>query len=466
MKYIAILKDSLREAIDLKVFYAMLALSLILIVLVGSIGFRSVEGEEALPAMLKNGQFASVSPERGKSPSLFAKRRLAADCRISNIKQLTDATAPSARDYAFTLTIDEYTPFALDDAVDFWSKPTPPDAHPGMEFQSRQNLSAKLVSNQLVEEFIKEQFATTADLTVDKVTMQVVQEPSNEPGKGLAKPGKYTFEIQTRGRAGTKAWPSDVSLFFGLVDPQGGVFRNTSGYWVFLVENTFVNSLGGWVALLVGIVITSFFIPNMLRKGTIDMLLAKPIHRPVLLIYKYIGGLSFMFLSSCSAIGGVWLVLGLRSGIWAPGFILTIFTLTFFFAILYSVSALIGVLTRTPIVSILVTCIFWFAMWLVGQIYTVLTMIRKEPAMAEMRDGVPQWVFNVVDVLHFVLPRTSDLNVLNVHLVGSVLTDHERRLGGFIALPDVSWAESITVSLCFIGVMLGLACWRFSRKDF
>jgi ABC-type transport system involved in multi-copper enzyme maturation permease subunit len=466
MKYLAILKDSMREAIDTKVFYAMLAMSLVLIVLVGSIGFRPIEGAEALPAMLRTGQFTSVSPERGKSPSLFAKRRMLASVNISGIKQLTDASAPSARDYAFTLTIDEQMPFALDDVVDFWSKPTPADAHPGMEFQNRQNLKTKLVSNQLVEEFIKEQFATTADLTLDKVTMKVLQSPANEPGQGLTTLGKYSFDIQTKGRAGTKAWPSDISLFFGLVDPQAGFFRNTSGIWVFTVENTIVNSIGGWVALLVGVVITSFFIPNMLRKGTIDMLLAKPIHRPVLLIYKYIGGLTFMFLSSCVAIGGVWFVLGLRSGDWSPGFVLTIFTLTFFFAILYSVSALIGVLTRTPIVAILVTCIVWFGLWLVGQIYSALTMIRKEPALAEVKDGVPTWLFTTTDVLHFVLPRTSDLNVLNVHLVGSVLTDNERRLGGFLALPDVSWTESITVSLVFISVMLGLACWRFSRKDF
>src|SRR5207302_6968027 len=122
------------------------------------------------------------------------------------------------------------------------------------------------------------------------------------------------------------------SLFFGAVDPQGGFFRGSSSSWVFFVESTLVNSLGGWVALLIGIVITSFFIPNMLRKGTIDMLLAKPIHRPVLLVYKYIGGLTFMFLNSCVAIGGVWLGLGLRSGIWAPGFVMTFLTLTFFCA--------------------------------------------------------------------------------------------------------------------------------------
>src|SRR5436189_298975 len=83
--------------------------------------------------------------------------------------------------------------------------------------------------------------------------------------------------------------------------------------------------------------ITAFFIPEMLRKGTIDMLLAKPIHRATLLVCKDVGGLTFVLLSSAIAIGGVWLVLGLRSGIWSPQFLLVIPITTFFFAILYSV---------------------------------------------------------------------------------------------------------------------------------
>src|SRR5262249_22639829 len=192
----------------------------------------------------------------------------------------------------------------------------------------------------------------------------------------------------------------------------------------------------------------------------------KPIHRPVLLVYKYIGGLTFMFLNSLVAIGGVWLVLGLRSGVWAPGFFMTIFTLTFFFAILYSISTLLGVVTRSPIVAILVTLFLWFGLFLVGQIYSFLTLVNKEPAMKSLKDDIPGWVFTAGEVVHFVLPRTSDLNVLNAHMVGTVLTDYERREKGFFILPDVSWAESIGVSLAFIAVMLGLACWRFSVKDY
>src|SRR2546427_7289532 len=114
MKYLAILKDSLREAIDTKVFYAMLILSLILIVIVASIGFRPAEAEEALEAIVTDRQFHMVTPDRGRSNTVMAKQYLPAQFQVSNVRALSDASAPNAQDYAFTLTVSEHQPFALD----------------------------------------------------------------------------------------------------------------------------------------------------------------------------------------------------------------------------------------------------------------------------------------------------------------------------------------------------------------
>ena len=46
MKYLGILKDSLREAIDTKVFPVTVALSCLVVVLVGSVSYRPVPAEE------------------------------------------------------------------------------------------------------------------------------------------------------------------------------------------------------------------------------------------------------------------------------------------------------------------------------------------------------------------------------------------------------------------------------------
>jgi ABC-type transport system involved in multi-copper enzyme maturation permease subunit len=129
------------------------------------------------------------------------------------------------------------------------------------------------------------------------------------------------------------------------------------------------------------------------------------------------------------------------------------------------VSTLFAVLTRSSIVSILVTVLVWFALFSVGQVYQLFSAIRKfnDPPW---RDQIASWVFTGADAVHFVLPRTSDLAALNTQLVAEVMTDNDRRMIGLAVLPDINLPESITVSLIFIGVMLALASWRFSRKDF
>jgi ABC-type transport system involved in multi-copper enzyme maturation permease subunit len=183
-----------------------------------------------------------------------------------------------------------------------------------------------------------------------------------------------------------------------------------------------------------------------------------------LLIYKFLGGLTFMFLNSTLAVGGIWLALGLRSGIWAPGFLVTILVITFFFAILYSVSALFAVLTRSVIVCILVTIFVWFVFWVIGTVYAVFDQLRNEPMV---KNDIPAWVFQAIDTAHFVTPRTKDLDVLTTRLLShDVLPEDEQKQMKLDRPTSINWGESLTVSGVFIALMLGLACLRFSRKDY
>src|SRR5262249_51582284 len=144
-------------------------------------------------------------------------------------------------------------------------------------------------------------------------------------------------------------WPHQIGLFFGAVKLRGET-QVPLVLQLFLILNYVVNGVGAWVAILVSVVIASLFIPNMLRKGTVDLLLVKPIRREVLLVYKYLGGLLFIALNTAFVVVGVWLALGLRSGVWTHHFLLSIFVITFFFAVLYAVSTLFAVLTGSAIV--------------------------------------------------------------------------------------------------------------------
>jgi ABC-type transport system involved in multi-copper enzyme maturation permease subunit len=459
MKYLAVLKDSLREAIDTKVFYVMVVLSLIVILFVAGISYTPTPAEQAIPGIVHSQAFRQSFADRGKSV-IPIQSFLAYEAK--NVRALTDQGDPSARDHVLELIVTERSPFMLHSVVHSWlnkaelGNATPRDPQTGAP--------AVRVSDEQIVEFLKYQFGMAGNLEIAEIKKIDPVEPDGKDAP--PKPGTHTFQVTTKGKSGVRGWPHTVSLFFGLAKlPE--LFQASLGRCVYFIENTLIGGFGAWVAILVGVVISSFFIPNMLRKGTIDMLLAKPIRRPTLLIYKYIGGLSFVFLSSTIAIGGTWLVLGLRSGIWAPGFLMTIGTLTFFFAILYSVSALFAVLTRSAIVAILVTCMAWFVLWLLGIGNQALSAVGKDEALAkQFNDNGWGWTFVASDSVHAVLPRTSDITVLNEKLIAQCLTESEQKAMRLDLLPDVHWGETFLVSGLFIGIMLGLACLKFHFKDY
>lgn len=456
MKYLAILKDSFREALDTKVFYVLAAISLLVVIFIGSIGYTPAPADEAIAAIVKSGEFRLAYSDRGKS--IVPVRGFCVFNLKGSVEAVSgsDSDPASSRDLQFTLEVIEFGPDGFDEMVWSWSKPprigNDPVAKRG------------IVSDDLRAEFLRNQFYMAGNLDVQSVTKVAFRpgDPKAVPPTG----GTYVYKINTRGASGVRGWPQRVSLGFGLVTlPE--MFQTTLGRSVHFIESTLIGGLGAWIAILVGVVITAFFIPNMLHKGTIDMLLSKPIHRATLLIYKYIGGLTFIFMSSVIAIGGTWLVLGLRSGIWAPGFLVMIFSLTYFFAILYSVSTLFAVLTRSPIVSIMMTCLTWLVLWLFGLAYQTLSMLeRDETFKKQFTDNGWGWAFTVSDVVHAVLPRTTDLGILATKAIAQCLTEAEAKALRLDMLPEVNWAESIGVSGVFIAVMLGLACWRFSAKDY
>src|SRR4051794_40164890 len=66
----AILKDSFREAVDGFVIYAMLAMSALVIILLGSLSFTPEPPKEALDYVVK--QFILVFPDKGLSRSINA----------------------------------------------------------------------------------------------------------------------------------------------------------------------------------------------------------------------------------------------------------------------------------------------------------------------------------------------------------------------------------------------------------
>jgi ABC-type transport system involved in multi-copper enzyme maturation permease subunit len=477
MKYLAILKDSWREALDSKVLYFLLGLSALVILGVASISFRPKPADEGLSAILERFPGARINMGFMSQPGPIRYE-------LENFQQLNSGP-PWDGDYRFDIAVHEVPPpkeegkeqppppenafrtvVWLSSLQTEEEKLSPEDREARKRLLAMQEQAATLPPQEIrkflndkmreevnsvtpaqMERFIRQQLA--AHGTLD--TTSVEYRPADKTD--------IRFAVGAKGRPETyRAWPHSVSYVFGAINPGG---ESPIGNNVFSIEGGLIGTYGAGIAMLLASVVTAFFIPNMLHKGTIDLLLAKPVRRSALFVCKFLGGLIFMFVNTLMVVVGIWLVLGLRSGLWAPGFLLSIFILTFEFAIFYSVSALFGVLTRSPIVSILMASVTWVVLFLVGLGFAFAEATRK-------MELAPNWFYTTADVLHFVLPRYKDLDVLNSQLVGRELLGPEspERKAIDRAFGSIKWGETLALTTGFIAVMLALACLRFATKDY
>ncbi|MCI0703803.1 MAG: ABC transporter permease [Planctomycetia bacterium] len=479
LQFIAILKDSFREAVDGFVIYLMLALSAIVIILLGSISFTPGSPEEALTG---NGfgagnvlnKFQIIFPDRGAStaPTFVPNVQYSA----SNIEQ------SAGNSVAFTLNVSWGNQFArpVGDKEKDKDKGPPPTIDPfryavytwleppgrKIEKPMRGRGKAKTTELELVEpplatpanlkavteaemiEFLT--YQCVAFIGVSKSDVVITRKPD------VAEP-EYKFDVRLKNIAGARGWPHDIQVFFGA---SGAIRGVPLGAALYIIEDPIINGLGAAVTLILSVVITAFFIPNMLRKGSIDLLISKPIGRVQLLVYKYIGGLTFIFLLSSFTIGGVWVVMALRSGLWDPRFLLVIPVLTFTFGILYAVSTTVAVYTRSAIAAILVTLVFMFLMYAIGQAKSFFDM-NKVTNQVEL----PDWSYTLVEGLNNVLPRYKDLDKLTTKLIvdSTMPTGDARAQAIFTEFP--SWGGAVGVSLAFIAAMLSLASLRLVKRD-
>jgi ABC-2 family transporter protein len=450
MKLLAILNDSFREAVDVRVFYLLVALSVALTLTFASLTFTPRPAREVLDTLEPSLNLAPSVPGPGRDRVYF---------RLRAAEPLDGAPDHPRSPLRFTI-LAQFVDRA--DAERVRQDPAP------------------------LEGFLRRNFGRFGDLTALEVT-GVRPLPAGDPALPAPAPHQVGFEVTTRPTAATlRVWPCDSTLLFGLL-PLSGFwdFLNQAGsanpslspphreaapalgLQVFVIEELLVNGFGSWGAVLVSICVTAFFVPNMLHKGTLDLLLVKPLRRWRLLVYKYLGGLTFIALNASLAVGGVWLALALRSGIWCHTLLLLVPVLTFGFAVLYAVSVLVSVLTRSPVVSILITCLVWLLLYGVGRAHLYF---HDQPgggrAVAQARGTAEETIAAAVDVLHAVLPRTKDLDALTSDLLAGDLLPGLR--GDEPARPPDAprWGESLAVSCGFIAVMLGLACLRFSTKDY
>ena len=207
-----------------------------------------------------------------------------------------------------------------------------------------------------------------------------------------------------------------------------------------MFEMVIINSVAN-LGLLLAIFSSASFVPVMLEKGNIDLLLSKPISRSQLLWGKYTGGILVVLLNIAFLILGVWIIISLKFSYWNFGILWSILLITFAYATLNAVIVLFGVTTKSSILGMM-TAYF---------IYLILS-----PFLLAVKDRMFPFIQNkvlttILDGLYYFFPKTSELFGKDIYNLAS---------GTNIEI------QPVVTSFLFILFIMIISVEIFKRKDF
>jgi len=192
--------------------------------------------------------------------------------------------------------------------------------------------------------------------------------------------------------------------------------------------------------ILFGIIATAGLIPETLEKGLIDIYLSKPLARWQLIIGRILGAVAIIFANALYFLGALWLIFGLKLGVWNAHFLIAPFILTLVFACLYTISVLIGILVRNAVVPILGVLFY--------QVVVAGLLESRERSLYLLSQNVVYRT--IVDGFYYALPQIRALQASNEQ---------------FIIHQSFMW-EPLVQSIAVSGLILGASLWVFQRKDF
>lgn len=273
-----------------------------------------------------------------------------------------------------------------------------------------------------------------------------------------------------------------------------------------------------WLSTILALLSTASIFPD-LASGGVDTMLSKPIGRTRLFVTMFAGGMLFTAVQVVVWAVLAFFILGLRGGSWELGIFVVVPIVLAFFSYLFCIQAVVGMISRSPIASVIVTLLFWIFVFLVdtGERFTMVGRIAGrleieaiEARMAKVEDEerksgfakrreerletVPNWelAHDIFFAVKTVLPKTTETAQLTrralaittdipVEEEGEIDEDEQTRRGlfssGFVSQRKLGAAIEkeyetrdpwwiVGTSLGFVGAVLGFGAWHFRRRDF
>jgi ABC-type transport system involved in multi-copper enzyme maturation permease subunit len=224
-----------------------------------------------------------------------------------------------------------------------------------------------------------------------------------------------------------------VKMFGQTVSPATDVDRLVRGVYGGIA--TFLYTWGMFLAVFA----SAGLIPSVLEPGRIELLLSKPVSRAHILLGRYVGNVLVVSCNIIYLVLGVWTILGIKTGIWSPMFLVSIATTIFAFSVLLAVVILIGVLFESAALATMVAAALMILSLVLAQINIMLRLLSSE------------WSRQIWRTLYYALPKVYDLGKMTLDAI------RNRTFDGFMPI----WTSALFAAVVLTGALL-----IFARRDF
>ncbi len=191
--------------------------------------------------------------------------------------------------------------------------------------------------------------------------------------------------------------------------------------------------------IFLSIFATASLVPNLLEKGNIDWILARPISRFELLLGRYLGGVGIVSFNILYLIIGSWLILSIKTGYWQPQFVYASLLIILPFAVLFAVMVFLGVVFQNSAISIMGAYLM---------IFFSPMLYQREKAYALLSKKVYQLI---LDGLYYISAPIFETGEMMKRIIFQEAI--------------TNWQPLIHLLFLIVGYF-ALASWLFYRKDF
>jgi ABC-type transport system involved in multi-copper enzyme maturation permease subunit len=235
--------------------------------------------------------------------------------------------------------------------------------------------------------------------------------------------------------------PGMITIFGSQLPDESQTGLNAVEFILLQLHSTSVF----WI-ILFGIFGVAGLIPGMLEKGTIDLFLSKPLTRAELLIARALGAAAGIAVNLIYFFVGIWLIFGLKAGVWHWGFLSSVIYIIYAFTCLFSVVTIAGLITRSAGFSILIA--FSFALISTG-------LELRERFFYLLWDNTIY--HRLLDTLYYLTPQLN-----------AMLENSSRVIGNnILALNQAEFTfMPFLYSFFSASLLYGLSIWYFSRRDY